>query len=180
MQFIKVATRMGSSCVRGIPTRTRGRHRDRAHLDFAASSQRPSRWHGSLCFWDTAEHRAAATADTEAPAAVPSLATTWAAEHTLSAKRKVVGLQPHQRQQHHRRGSFPPCCWNIRIGVTSAHAAAPGFTGEDAFRPAAAAAQQGSIGDEQYRPARAQHIIGEVAIPPRLESASSSATRRLL
>uniref|UniRef100_A0A182U7B8 Uncharacterized protein n=1 Tax=Anopheles melas TaxID=34690 RepID=A0A182U7B8_9DIPT len=23
---------------------------------------------------------------------------------------KVVGLQPQQRQQHHRRGSFPSCC----------------------------------------------------------------------
>uniref|UniRef100_A0A0E4GBN8 Uncharacterized protein n=1 Tax=Anopheles gambiae TaxID=7165 RepID=A0A0E4GBN8_ANOGA len=46
---------MESSCVRERKgTRTRGRHRDQAHLAFAASSQRPSRWHRSPCLRDTA------------------------------------------------------------------------------------------------------------------------------
>uniref|UniRef100_A0A8W7PD99 Uncharacterized protein n=1 Tax=Anopheles coluzzii TaxID=1518534 RepID=A0A8W7PD99_ANOCL len=64
------------------------------------------------------------------PAAVPSLATTWAAEHTLSATRKVVGLQPQQRQQHQSpsfigRGRIPPSCSSSSASILRRRAIPP-------------------------------------------------------
>ena len=137
-----MATRMGSSCIRGIllrkgdPTRTRGRHRDRAHLAFAASSQRPSRWHQSPCLRDTAND-----------------------------------LGRHHRRHrgprlpsHHWRPQGQPSTHSRRQGRSSgcSPSNASSTTGEAAFRLAA-----GTFGWASHPPMlQPQHIIGRGRIPP--------------
>ena len=134
---------------KGDPTRTRGRHRDRAHHAFAASSQWPSRCTGPRACGTPRTIWVATAANTEAPGCRPIIGDHMGSRaHTLGDKEGRRAAAPATPAAPQAR-QLSALLLEHQMSVTFAHATAPASSGEDAFHPAGTAAVQGFIGDEQ-------------------------------
>uniref|UniRef100_A0A0E4C713 Uncharacterized protein n=1 Tax=Anopheles gambiae TaxID=7165 RepID=A0A0E4C713_ANOGA len=145
---------MGSSCARRILQNPR--QPSRFVWPFCSVSAAAIAMARLPVVLDTAEHRAAATADTVAPAAVPSLATAAMGSrlhttHCSRISRATAHSAPARALQHViGEAAIPPQLEpsNTNSNAQVASAAAP------------------------------QHVIGEVAFPPRLEPCSTSSVKQ--